>query len=194
MTRFGTLLPTLALPFVLSAAGLSAAEAPKPRVVLVEADGSDEELSAFVARLESELSDRDKLSFSDARLAGATLGELVGEPEGERAKAFRAEWPGEHWAAVSLSPCRVDVSRMFYSDTTPEGYRVQRVVENVRVECPATVRLVDAASGKERKPLSVTGTTSFRRNEGEDGESAELRGARDAAEKAAKKLPSALGR
>jgi hypothetical protein len=186
------LVPVLALVAFAAGPPASAAEKPKPRVVLVEADGSYEELSAFVARLESELSDGGKLSFSDARLSGATLGSLVAEPGGEAVRAFRAEWPGETWLAVSLSPCHVEVSRMQYSDTTPEGYRVLRVVENVRVDCAASFRLVDATTGKEGKLLAVTGTASYRRNEGEEEESSELEGTRDAARKAAKKLPSLL--
>lgn len=171
------------------AAPVAAAEKPKPRVVLVEAAGSDEELSAFLARLESELADAGKVSYSDARLSGATLGALLAEPDGDTARAFRAEWPGGTWLALSLSPCRIDVNRMTYSDTTPEGYRVPRVVETVNVECPASLRLVDAGTAKEGKPLEVTGTASYRRQEGEDGESSELEATREAAKKAAKKLP-----
>ena len=194
MVRFAPLVPVLALLAPVPAATALAGDAPKPRVVLVEADGRDEEVSAFVARFESELSDGGRVAFSDARLAGGTLGTLVAEPGGETARAFRAEWPGEHWAALSLSPCSVDVSRMAYGDTTPEGYRVQRVVVNVRVLCDATIRLVDAATGKEGKPLAVTGSVNFRRNEDEEGETSELEGARDAAKKAAKKLASILKR
>jgi hypothetical protein len=132
------------------------------------------------------------VEFSDARLSGASLGELVSEPEGEAASAFRAAWPGQAWLAVSLSQCRVEASRMRYSDTSPEGYRVERVVVNVRVDCPVSLRLVDAATGKEGKPFEVTGSASYRRSEGEDEESSELEGTRDAAKKAAKKLPSLL--
>lgn len=186
------LAPVLAILVLVSASEAVAAEKPKPRVVLVEADGREEELSAFVARFESELSDAGKLTFSDARLSGATLGALVAEPDGEAGRAFRAEWPGETWLAVSLSPCRVEVSQMRYTDTTPEGYRFERVVQNVRVDCPTSLRLVDAATGKEGKPLAVTGTANYRRTEGEEEESSELEGTRDAAKKAAKKLASLL--
>ena len=164
----------------------------RPRVVLVEAEGSEEGLSAFVARLESELSDRGKVVLSDARLSGATLGALASEPDGDRAKAFRSEWPGEAWLAVTLSPCRVEVSRMSYRDRTDEGYVVDRVVENVRVDCPASLRVVDAGTGRGAPPLSVTGTAGYRREGGEDEEGPELEATRDAAEKAAKKLPSVL--
>jgi hypothetical protein len=190
--RAPRLAPVLAILALVSASEASAAEKPKPRVVLVEADGREEELSAFVARFESELSDGEKVAFSDARLSGTTLGALVAEPEGEAGRAFRAEWPGETWMAISLSPCRVEVSRMRYNDTTPDGYRVERVIENVRVDCPTSIRLVDALTGKEGKPLAITGTANYRRNVGEDGESSELEGTRDAAKKAAKKLPSLL--
>ena len=186
------LAPVLAILVLVSASEAAGAEKPKPRVVLVEADGRDEELSAFVARFESELSDAGKLAFSDARLSGATLGALVAEPGGDTGRAFRAEWPGETWLAVSLSPCHVEVSRMRYNDTTPEGYRVERVIQNVRVDCPTSLRLVDAVTGKEGKPLAVTGTASYRRTEGEEEESSELEGTRDAAKKAAKKLASLL--
>ena len=55
---------------------------------------------------------------------------------------------------------------MRYSDTTPEGYRVERVVENVRVDCPTSLRLVDAATGKEGKPLAVTGTRELQEKRG----------------------------
>jgi hypothetical protein len=183
-----------ALLVLAPAPSVAAAGKEKPRVVLVEADGRDEELSAFVARFESELSDRGKATLSDARLSGATLGALVAEADGETARAFRAEWPGDAWLAVSLADCRVDVSRMTYRDRTTEGYAVDRVVEHVRVDCPATLRVVDAATGKGEKSLSVTGTASYRRDVGEEGESSELEATRDAAEKAAKKLPSLLPR
>lgn len=168
------------------------AQKPKPRAVLVEADGAEEELSAFVARLESELSDRGKLTLSDARLAGVSLGRLVAEPDGDAARALRAEWAGTTWIGVSLAQCRVDVRRMTYRETSPEGYAYDRVVENVRVDCAATLRIVDAVSGKEAKPLVVTGTASYRRSGPDDEESPQLEATRDAAEKAAKKLPAAL--
>lgn len=83
---------------------------------------------------------------------------------------------------------------MTYRDRTTEGYAVDRVVENVRVDCPASLRVVNAATGKDVKSLSVTGTASYRRDAGGEGESSELEGTRDAAEKAAKKLPALLGR
>ena len=184
------LAPAVALLALVHAPGAPAAGKPAPRAVLVEADGREEELEAFLSRFDSELADGGKLAYSDARLSGANLGALAAEPDGATARAFRAEWPGEWWLAVSLSPCRVEVSRMQYSDTTPEGYRVQRVVENVRVECDASLRLVDAATGKEGKPLTVKGTAGFRRTEGEESDSSELEAARAAAKKAAKKLPS----
>lgn len=170
------------------------AQKPKPRAVLVEADGDEEALSAFVARLESDLSDRGKVTISDARLAGISLGAVVAEPDGEAARALRAEWAGTGWIGVSLAPCRVDVSRMTYRETSPEGYAYDRVVESVRVDCPATLRIVDAATGKEKKPLEVTGTANYRRSGPDDEESPQLEATRDAAEKAAKKLPAALGR
>jgi len=182
------LLHLLSTPY----AAAAAADKPKPRVVLVEADGREEELSAFVARFESELSDRDAVLFSDARLAGTNLGSLQAEPDGELVRALRQEWPGDVWLGVSLSPCEVKVSRVTYNDTTPEGYRVQRVLQNVDVLCRTSLRLVDAATGKERKTLSVTGMARFQRNEGEDGETSELEGSRDAARKMAKKLASEL--
>lgn len=185
----------LASLLVLAVPSAVAADAKsKPRVVLVEADGREEELSAFVARFESELSDRGKVTFSDARLSGASLGSLAAEPDGEAARAFRAEWPGDSWLAVSLADCRVEVSRMTYRDRTADGYAVDRVVEHVRVDCPATVRAVNAATGKGERSLSVTRTASYRREVGEEGESSELEAARDAAEKAAKKLPTILDR
>lgn len=170
------------------------AEKPKPRAVLVESDGDEEALSAFVARLESELSDRGKVTLSDARLAGISLGAVVAEPDGEAARVLRAEWAGTSWIGLTLSPCRVDVSRMTYRETSPEGYAYDRVVESVRVDCPATLRVVDAATGKEKKPLEVTGTANYRRSGPDDEESPQLEATRDAAEKAAKKLPAALGR
>ena len=190
--RAPRLAPVLAILALVSASAATAAEKQKPRVVLVEAEGPNEELSAFVARFESELSDGEKVAFSDARLSGATVGELVAEPEGEAARAFREEWPGETWLAVSLSPCHVEVSRTRYIDRSQEGYQVERVIESVRVDCPTSLRLVDAATGKDGKPLAVTGTASFRRSEREEEESSELEGTRDAARKAAKKLPSLL--
>lgn len=170
----------------------ASAEKPKPRVVLVEGAGTDQELSSFVARFESELSDAGKVVLSDARLSGAALGSLAAEPEGEAARAFRAEWPGEVWLAVSLSQCRVEVSNLRYTETSPDGYRVERVRQDVRVDCPTSIRLVDAATGKEIKTFEVTGTANYRRSERDEEESSELEGTRDAARKVAKKLPSFL--
>lgn len=172
----------------------ASAQKPKPRAVLVEADGDEEALSAFVARLESDLSDRGKATLSDARLAGISLGAVVAEPDGEAARVLRAEWAAAGWIGISLAPCRVDVSRMTYRERSPEGYAYDRVVENVRVDCPATLRIVDSATGKEKKPLEVTGTANYRRSGPDDEESPQLEATRDAAEKAAKKLPAALGR
>ena len=190
--RAARLAPALALLALASAFPAPAAEKPPLRAVLVEAEGREEELSAFVARFESDLSDGGKVSLSDARLSGSSLGSLVAEPGGEAARAFRAEWPGEAWLALSLSPCSVKISRIQYRDTTPEGYAYQRVVENVSVVCDAPLRVVDSATGRERKPLTVTGTASYRRNEGEDGETSELEGTREAARKLAKKLAGEL--
>ena len=67
------------------------AEKPKPRAVLVESDGDDENLSAFVARLESELSDRGKATLSDARLAGISL--AIRRPRPTVAEIQRSEGP-----------------------------------------------------------------------------------------------------
>jgi hypothetical protein len=192
--RHAPLASALALLLLVPASGVSEAAKAKPGVVLVEADGREEELSAFVARFESELSDGGKVLYSDARLAGASLGSLGSDPGGSAARAFRTEWPGETWLAISLSPCRVEVSRMRYNDTTPEGYRVDRVLETVSVECRATLRLVDAATGSAAKPLEVTGSATYRRAEGEDDETSELEATREAAKKAAKKLPGLLKR
>lgn len=192
--RSASLGSLLALLLLCPFPAASGAAKPKPGVVLVEADGREEELSAFLARLDSELADGGKVLFADARLAGATLGSLGADPGGAAARAFRTRWPGETWLAVSLAPCRVEVSRTRYDDTTPEGYRVQRVLENVRVDCRATLRLVDAETGKGTKPLEVTGSASFRRAEGEDGETSELEATREAAKKAARKLPGLLKR
>jgi hypothetical protein len=190
--RIAPLAPALALLVLLPASGVSAAAKAKPGVVLVEADGREEELSAFVARFESELADGGKVLLSDARLSGASLGSLGADPGGETARTFRTEWPGNTWLAISLSPCRVEVSRMRYNETTPEGYRVDRVIENVRVDCRAALRLVDAATGRGAKPLEVTGTATYRRAAGEEGETSELEATRDAAKKAARKLPGLL--
>jgi hypothetical protein len=193
--RAARLAPALAILALSFAPPARSAEKPKPRVVLVEADGRDEELSAFLARLESELSDGGKVTFTDGRLAGTTIGSLMTEPDGEAAKAFRAEWPGETWLAVSLSPCEVKVSRIRINDTSPEGYRYERVVENVYVACSVSLRLADSVSGKEGKLLTVTGTANFRRTSGdEEDETSELDGTREAAKKAAKKLAAALKR
>lgn len=190
--RTAPLASALALLVLLPASGVAAAAKAKPGVVLVEADGREEELSAFVARFESELSDGGKVLFSDARLSGASFGSLGADPGGEAARTFRTEWPGETWLALSLSPCRVEVSRMRYNDTTPEGYRVDRVMENVRVDCRVSLRLVDAATGRVAKPFEVTGTATYRRAAGEEEETSELEATRSAAEKAAKKLPGLL--
>ncbi len=78
--------PALALLALAASLPAASAETPKPRLVLVEASGSEEELSAFLARLESELADAGKVGWSDARLSGATLGSLQADPGSDAAK------------------------------------------------------------------------------------------------------------
>jgi hypothetical protein len=82
----------------------ASAQKQKPRAVLVEADGDEEALSAFVARLESDLSDRGKATLSDARLAGISLGAVVAEPDGEAARVLRSDGPERAGSACRSPP------------------------------------------------------------------------------------------
>lgn len=164
-------------------------------VTLVEATGRGPESDAFVARLQSELSDRGIFTLADARLAGVSVGILASEPQGAEARAFKEAWPGEAYLAVSLGECFIKRSATPLSDHTPEGYRVDRTLITLDAECPASTRLIDAEDGHVLATVNVKGGASYKGDDAATGTTpAEEEAARDAATRTAKKLRSELAR
>ncbi len=163
------------------------------RVVLVDAQGDEDDLDAFISHLQSEASDRQKVSIVDARLAGARLGVLAADPDGSAARAFRAEWPGEYLLSVDLAPCQVKAHSFTMRDTTPDGYPYQRTIVDVSVSCTASLRAVEEVTGRQRLTEDVTGTATLRRSEDEET-GPEREGILEAAKKAARRLEKKLGR
>ena len=97
----------------------------------------------------------------------------MGELEGETSRALRADGPGETRLAIWGPTRHVEVSRMRYSVTTPDCYAItKRVVENVRVYCPTSLRLASMPhhGGRRGTPSPSPAARIILRNVGEDGE------------------------
>ena len=173
--------------------GPSAKERAIKRVTLLEAAGKAVEADAFVSRFQSDVSDKDLFVLADARLAGASLPSLAADPQGPAATRFRAEWPAEAWLSASVGECTIKGNRVATPDTS-NGYRVMRVTVTYDATCSATLKLADSEDGHVLATIEVTGTASYT-GDTESGETpAEEQAARDAADRAVKKLRSHLAR
>ncbi len=172
-----------------SAAGATAA---RKRLVLVEARGPGPEMDRFIPHFLSAASDRGLGAIVDARLAGAHLAD-VGAP-GEASVAFRKDYPGDVYIGVLMSPCAINrhEGRFYDRQTTPSGVpqRVETVVVSYDADCSVVVTLVGEA-GTAAKTFDVTGRNGSAEISASNTE-AEGQAAEDAADRAAKKLGSAL--
>ena len=172
-----------------AAAGTTAA---RKRLVLVEARGPGPEMDRFIPHFLSAASDRGLGAIVDARLAGAHLAD-VGAP-GEASVAFRRDYPGDVYIGVLMSPCAINrhEGRFYDRQTTPSGVpqRVETVVVSYDADCSVVVTLVGEA-GTAAKTFDVTGRNGSAEISASNTE-AEGQAAEDAADRAAKKLGSAL--
>lgn len=198
--RFPRPLPAVAvlLPVLASVAAASAASptpAPKPKkvIVLVEAKGSAPELERFVPRFLSNASDRGLGAIVDARLSGAHLADVGAT--GDAGAEFRKAWPADVYVGILLAPCVIQrrEGRVYdrqSSLATGVPVRVQQVVVSYEANCSVNVSVV-TAPGAAAKTIDVTGRNGTAEVSSVDTE-AEAQAAEDAAERAVKKLVSAV--
>ncbi len=169
----------------------ASARGPK-RIVLVEAKGPGPEMERFVPRFLSAASDRGLGAIVDARLAGAHLADVGAA--GDASAAFRKDYPADVYLGFLMSPCRVNRHEGRYYDrqTTMSGVpqRVETVVVSYDAECTVAVTVVGEA-GAAAKTFDVSGRNGTAEVNASDTE-AEAQAAEDAADRAAKKLASAL--
>ena len=195
LAAFAALVPLLACAAApRAAAAKSPTPTPKPRkvIVLVEAKGSAPELERFVPRFLSDASDRGLGAIIDARLSGAHLADVgaVGEAGAE----FRKAWPGDVYLGILLASCGIQ-RREGHIPSSQIGragvpVRVDEVIVSYEASCPVAVTVV-GAPGAAAKVVDVTGRNGSSEVSSVDTE-AEARAAEDAAERAVKKLVSAL--
>ena len=177
-----------------SAAVTAPAAGPVKTVVLVEAEGPNVELEAFLSRFLSELSDRAKFRVLDARLSGARVGALAAEPTGEAARAFQRTWPGDVYMGITVEKGYVKSHQQTINDRTPEGYAVQQVIVSYEVLASGSLNLADAQDGHVIATLKMTGSIGYTGDDPSAPEFPEQEAARDMATRAAKKLVTTLGR
>jgi hypothetical protein len=163
------------------------------RIILVEATGPGPEVEAFIDHFRSEASDMGKLSIVDARLSGASFTSLTSESSEEKRKAFQNAWPGDILLSVSLAQCDPKISRFTYTDTTPEGYRVNRTVASASIACTAALQTFRTDGPAKTENLSVTGTTSYTGSSESGGmDEPMIAASREAGKKAARQLAKKL--
>jgi type IV pilus biogenesis protein CpaD/CtpE len=165
---------------------------PKKVIVLVEAKGSAPELERFVPRFLSNASDRGLGAIIDARLSGAHLADVGAT--GEAGTEFRKAWPADVYLGILLAPCGIQRRETRNFDRQSNGMgapvRVEQVVVSYEANCPVAVSVV-GAPGAAVKMIDVTGRNGSSEVSAADTE-AEAQAAEDAAERAVKKLVSAV--
>jgi hypothetical protein len=179
-----------------STSGASAATpgtASKKAIVLVEARGAPPELERFVPRFLSAASDRGLGAIVDGRLSGAHLAD-VGAP-GEAGAEFRKTWPADVYLGVLIAPCSIQrrEGRTYDRQANPMTgvpVRVENVVVSYEADCSVSISVV-TAPGAAATLIEVKGRNSSSEVSTLDTE-AEAQAAEDAAERAVKKLVSAL--
>jgi hypothetical protein len=191
------LVPLLACAAALPASTASAASPtptakPKKVIVLVEARGSAPELERFVPRFLSNASDRGLGAIIDARLSGAHLVDVGAK--GETGAEFRKAWPADVYLGILLAPCGIQRREGHIYDrqtgATGAPVRVDQVVVSYDASCSVAVSVV-TAPGAAARTIDVTGRNGSSEVSTADTE-AEAQAAEDAAERAVKKLVSAL--
>jgi len=171
----------------------TAGPASKKSIVLVEAKGAPPELERFIPRFLSAASDRGLGAIVDGRLSGAHLAD-VGAP-GEAGAEFRKTWPADVYLGVMLAPCSIQRREgRVYDRQTNVGVgapvRVENIVVSYEADCSVSISVV-TAPGAAAKMIDVKGQNSTSEVSTADTE-AEAQAAEDAAERAVKKLVSAL--
>ena len=167
--------------------------ASKKAIVLVEARGAPPELERFIPRFLSAASDRGLGAIVDGRLSGAHLAD-VGAP-GEAGAEFRKAWPADVYLGVLIAPCSIQrrEGRMYDRQSNPMTgvpVRVENVVVSYEADCSVSISVV-TAPGAAATLIDVKGRNSSSEVSTLDTE-AEAQAAEDAAERAVKKLVSAL--
>jgi hypothetical protein len=196
LAAFAALLPLLACaaaPRAVAAASPTPTVKPKKVIVLVEAKGSAPELERFVPRFLSNASDRGLGAIIDARLSGAHLADVGAT--GEAGTEFRKAWPADVYLGILLAPCGIQRREGRVYDrqnniVTGAPVRVEQVVVSYEANCSVTVSMV-TAPGAAAKMIDVTGRNGSSEVSTADTE-AEAQAAEDAAERAVKKLVSAV--
>lgn len=195
-------IPLVLLPLLVGARsapgqGVGAAPAPPPpaapasklpRVVLVDAVGTIPEVEAFVDRFRYEGEEKESFALIDARLSGGSFSSFVAEPDGDPARAFRKEWPGPVWLSVNLSGCDPKVVATRIPDQTAQGYRYERVIVDVSVECSVEIRRFEPDKGGKPETMRVSGSVRYAPSSSDAIDEPMQEAAREAARKAAKKL------
>jgi len=186
------LLACAAASHVVAAASPTPTAKPKKVIVLVEAKGSAPELERFVPRFLSNASDRGLGAIVDARLSGAHLADVGAI--GEAGTEFRKAWPGDVYLGILLAPCGVQrrEAHIYDRQNSVSGapVRVDQVVVSYEASCSVSVSVV-TAPGAAAKIIDVTGRNGSSEVSTADTE-AEAQAAEDAAERAVKKLISAV--
>jgi hypothetical protein len=177
-----------------SVASAATSGAPQKKViVLVEARGAAPELERFIPHLLSVASDRGLGAIIDGRLSGSHLAD-VGAP-GEAGAEYRKAWPADVYLGVLLAPCQIQrrEGRVYDRQVNPgtgTPVRPENIVVSYEADCSVSVSVVTVL-GAAAKLIDVTGRNGSSEVSTLDTE-AEAQAAEDAAERAVKKLISAL--
>jgi hypothetical protein len=177
-----------------SVASAPASASPQKKViVLVEARGAAPELERFIPHFLSAASDRGLGAIIDGRLSGSHLAD-VGAP-GEAGAEYRKAWPADVYLGILLAPCQIQrhEGRIYDRQVNPgtgTPQRVENIVVSYEADCSVSVSVV-TAPGAAVKLIDVTGRNGSSEVSTLDTE-AEAQAAEDAAERAVKKLVSAL--
>jgi hypothetical protein len=195
LAAFAALLPLFACAAavrVVAAPSPTPTVKPKKVIVLVEAKGSAPELERFVPRFLSNASDRGLGAIVDGRLSGAHLADVGAT--GEAGTEFRKAWPADVYLGILLAPCGVQrrEAHLYDRQNSVSGApaRVDQVVVSYEANCSVSVSVV-TAPGAAAKIIDVTGRNGSSEVSTADTE-AEAQAAEDAAERAVKKLASAV--
>jgi hypothetical protein len=177
-----------------SVASAATSGAPQKKViVLVEARGAAPELERFIPHLLSVASDRGLGAIIDGRLSGSHLAD-VGAP-GEAGAEYRKAWPADVYLGVLLAPCQIQrrEGRVYDRQVNPgtgTPVRPENIVVSYEADCSVSVSVV-TVPGAAAKLIDVTGRNGSSEVSTLDTE-ADAQAAEDAAERAVKKLISAL--
>lgn len=175
------------------ASATASGAASKKAIVLVEARGAPPELERFIPRFLSAASDRGLGAIVDGRLSGAHLADVGAS--GEAGAEFRKAWPADVYLGVLLAPCSIQRREgRTYDRQTNVGVgmpvRVENIVVSYEADCSVSISIV-TAPGAAAKMIDVKGRNGSSEVSTLDTE-AEAQAAEDAAERAVKKLVSAL--